>query len=94
MLLSIRIVLTLIAFYWFGPVVPAAIPSADTDINVEARGTTYPSVSGRLFNINGKTQYFSGESRNDSSESIFTSTQGSMRGGLVTFSAAAMSTRR
>ena len=93
MLLSPRIILTLIASHWFGHAIPAAIPSTDTDINVEARGTTYPSVSGRLFNINGKTQYFSGESRNDSSELIFKSAQGSMHGGLVTFSAAAMSTR-
>lgn len=30
-------------------------------VDIEARGTTYPSVSGRLFNIAGKTQYFSGK---------------------------------
>lgn len=30
-------------------------------VDIEARGTTYPSVSGRLFNIGGKTQYFSGK---------------------------------
>lgn len=31
--------------------------------SIEARGSTYPSRSGRLFNIAGKVQYFSGSFR-------------------------------
>ena len=43
----------------FGIAAPAPVRNTD-DRAIEARGTTYPSVSGRLFNIAGKTQYFSG----------------------------------
>ena len=94
MLLFPRIVLTLIASHWFGRVVPAAIPSTDADAIVETRSSSYPSVSGRLFNINGKVQYFSGEPKSDSNLSVLTPFQGSMHGGLATCSAAAMSIRR
>lgn len=41
----------------------AGAPAPNIEENagvVEARGTIYPSASGRLFNIAGKTQYFSG----------------------------------
>ena len=41
----------------------APAPNIERDSGVvEPRGTVYSSTSGRLFNIAGKTQYFSGQS--------------------------------
>ena len=41
---------------------PAPIHDKDV-VAIEARGTKYPSVVGRLFNIDGKKQYFAGKPR-------------------------------
>ena len=56
---------SLLLFLWYlslGFVSGAPAPSKEKAVvGIEARGTTYPSASGRLFNIAGKTQYFSGK---------------------------------
>ena len=37
------------------------MPGELTESDIQAEGANYPSASGRLFNIDGKRQYFSGK---------------------------------